>query len=759
MHAKFLTAIILIICIVPISVAAISSKNNTATRVIRGEKCIVLENEEAGYYFNAISLDLVDIKDKRQGISYVQEPGQGIFTLAIPVPATASYETDQSRKLTSRASGKRRGELVTTANNKILSLHYDDCEFKEDGSSLDVTITVTLANNESVAKWNMRVDTAQPVVLGETHFPIISGIGTSVKNIHEKEYIAVPYYGGTKRENPREKLICNEGWTNYPGGGMTVQLLTYCDGIGKGSLYLASYDADAYRKTFTCEPRLSRKAFTWYIIHYPEQSNAISSWSLPYSVMCGPIQGDYYDAAKLYRKWSLSNAQWQPLSRSSAPYSKWFRDTMIWNSGIYGLSNNSVEWFHNFSQQIGESSAYHWYGWQKDARHDHNYPDYFTAQPGFKGTVEKMKADEVRSVPYMNIHLFETQLPIWAELKAEDWVCRDVKGDIVHYSACWGVPAENPRDPGEVKKMVQMCRGSKQWQDFVVAMYGKAAADYDVDGVYLDELVNYPNLCYAKNHDHASYGGTYHAQGTRLIAQRIRAESGKKDIAIFGENLSEYYIGAVDGFLSGHSDVYDYENGLPIFQSVYKDCTIEMGIFMMPDESKRMTTFAGKLGYNLIRGRQLGWFGRHDVDLLDPACKQQLGFLKKLAEFRRANMDFLVFGEFLRPLEKSTIPTHHDDWFSFLTGKPEKTTIPDVFAQAYRAPNGDFGLVLVNVTDRDSQLSIPINFTDWGLKVGTVYKRSDYQNAVWSALDAIKLSKTLEISIPAYEAAVLRLHK
>jgi hypothetical protein len=751
MLTKILFVLILIICIIS---AAVARPQNQA---VRGTKCISIENNQAGYYFNTATLDLVDIRDKRQGISYIQEPGQGVFSVGVPFASQASYLTDQPRLISSKSAGKKLAELLATSSGSKLILHYDGCELNENGSSMNVTVTLTLAKNESVAKWNLKIDSTQPVMLGETHFPIISGIGTSVKNKHEKEYIAVPYYGGTKRDNPRANLVCNQGWTNYPGGGMTLQLLTYCDGIGKGSLYLSSYDAEGYRKTFTCEPRLSGKAFSWYIMHYPELSDAVSSWSMPYSIACGPIQGDWYNSAKLYREWALSNPQWKPLTKSTDPYSKWFRDTMVWNSGIYGLPNCSPEWFRKFNNILGQTSAYHWYSWWKDARFDHDYPNYFPADPAFKETIQKTKLVGLRSIPYMNMHLFETQLPIWKELKAEDWVCRDVKGEMVHYF--WDIPTSNPKYPGEVKRMVQMCRGSKGWQDYAVSMYKKVVDDYDVDGIYLDELVNYPNLCYAKNHDYASYGGTYHAKGTRLIAQRIRAETGKKDLAIFGENLSEYYIGAVDGFLSGHSDVYDYENGLPIFQSVYKDCSIEMGVFMMPDESKRMTTFAGKLGYNLVRGRQLGWFGRHDVDMLDPACEQQLGFLKKLAEFRLANLDLLMYGEFLRPIDKSALPTHQDDWFSFLSGKSEKTTVPDVFSQPYRAANGDFGMVLVNVTDKETSISIPVSSKDWGLKVGGAYNRSEYKNGAWGTASPVKLGSTLDVSIPAYEAAVVRLHK
>lgn len=746
---------ILAVYVVSVAAYAVPPKNKPTT--IHSINCIALENNQAGYFFNAATLDLVDIRDKLQNISYIQEPGQGVFTIGVPFASQASYLTDQPRLITSKSAGKKHSELLTTSNGRKLILHYDGCELNENGSSMNVTVTLTLAKNESVARWNLKLDSAQPVVLGETHFPIISGIGTSVKNQHEKEYIAVPYYGGTKCENPRAKLIANQGWTNYPGGGMTIQMLTYCDGIGKGSLYLSSYDAEGYRKTFTCEPRLSGKAFSWYIMHYPEQSDAVSSWSMPYPVACGPIQGDWYNAAKLYREWALSNPQWKPLTKSTDPYSKWFRDTMVWNSGIYGLPNCSVEWFHRFTERLGETNAYHWYAWWKNPRHDHDYPNYSPAAPGFIETVDKMKADGVRSVPYMNIQLFETQLPLWKEIKAEDWVCRDIKGEMIH--SYWDVPADAPRYPGEVRKMVQMCRGSKGWQDFAVNMYKKVVAEDGVDGVYLDELVNYPNLCYAKNHGHASYGGTYHAKGTREIALRIRAESDKKDLAIFGENLSESYIGAVDGFLTGHSDVYSYENGIPIFQSVYKDCTIEIGVYMMPDESRVMASFAGKLGFNLVRGRQLGWFGRHDVDMLDPACEPQMEFLKKLAACRRANLDFLMFGEFLRPLDRTAISTHQVDWFQSLVGKSEKTIIPDVFSQPYRAPNGDFGMVLVNVTDKDTRISIPVNSKDWGLKVGGAYNRSEYQNGIWGSVNSVKLGSTLNVSIPAYETAVIRLHK
>ncbi len=722
-------------------------------KVINDQQCYVLENDKAIFGFSAESLELVCIEDKALGISYIQPNGGSLFALTLE----CKNASDSNTPITSNMAHQRAAEYHRTSKDAKLILHFVDCRPQNSDVGVDVTISVALGSHDSVASWQISITPKKPIAVAALVFPLISGIGTSASRIPANEYIAVPYYGGTRRNDPRHNLVCNDSWTNYPGGGMTIQMLSYSDGVGKGSLYLASYDQNGYVKAFSCEPDTTGNSFHWSITHYTETPLMNGTWSVPYAVMCGPITGDWYDAAKRYREWARTNPNWQPLSISKKPYSKWFRNTAIWNSGIYGLPNCSVDWLTRFARRTGVTTAYHWYCWQHDRRHDTNYPAYFPAQPGFRETVKQLDRNSVYSVPYLNMQLFETQLLMWKRLNAQAWALRDAKGEVVPYTALWDTPAGDPKYPGEVHKTVPMCRGSVKWQDFAVNMYVKSIRDYEVDGVYLDELVTQPTLCYAKAHGHAHIGGNYHAEGTRKIIQRIRDEACKKDLAIFGEHHHEYYVGSIDGFLTGHSDIYDPPYGLPMFQSIMKDFTIEIGVFMTAEESRRMSTFAGKMGFCFVRGRQLGWFGRHNVDMLDPVCEKQLEFMTTLAKFRMANLDFLMYGEFLRPVSSDLVPMHTDTWESMLWNQPKSIPVPDVFIQPYRSPKGDIGIVMVNVTDHAIKLTLPINHADWKLPRGRELFSSQYEEGRWSAKRVINPSAPLEIAVEAYQPKLLRL--
>jgi hypothetical protein len=48
------------------------------------------------------------------------------------------------------------------------------------------------------------------------------------------------------------------------------------------------------------------------VVHVPDSllDSAVSNWSIPHETVLGVTDGDWWDAAQIYREWALGNAAW-----------------------------------------------------------------------------------------------------------------------------------------------------------------------------------------------------------------------------------------------------------------------------------------------------------------------------------------------------------------------------------------------------------------------------------------------------------------
>lgn len=711
-----------------------------------GRPLLVLGNQAVQLCLDAERFTLVDLIDRRLGSHYVVEPGGRLFEILFLQRPQQFYRTAEARSINGDSAARRTYQFREEDGEKRLELDFDGCPVGFDGTTADVTVTITLDPEESVFLWELGLKTDSSLPLYEVHFPTLSGLGSSLAGSEERDYFVVPSQSGQKLDHPRSKASFGQGWIEYPSGGGAIQMVTYCDGLDHGGLYLAARDARGYRKAFCGGPLVSGKSFYWYLLHYADGEIEDGQWELPYPVAWGPIVGDWYDAAKAYRRWALSQGRWKPLhQRSDIP--EWFLDLALWYQGQdrnppEERMAKHVDHLLKIRERLGEPYAFHWYLWQKDRRHDHRYPDYFPAQPGFKEAIAQVQQAGIKVMPYINVELFDTLTSMWEEEEAEPWASRDFFGNL--YKVIFD----------DSRKMVNMCPATPYWQDKMVSCVKTLVQDYHVDAVYLDELHVYPFLCHATTHGHPAHGGTYFYDGYRKILQRARAECGRPDLVLTGEQCTEAYTDLIDGQLN----CFDLRpDSIPYFQSALRDCTIEFGLFLSRVDVGHPDRFAAKLGFTFVRGRQLGWINLDQTDLLDPAFDTQVEFLRRLARCRRACREFLVFGEFLRPPNVSAVRTYPFYWMTGMTGEPTLFHLPVLMAGAYRAPNGDLGLVFANVSSEPVSAEIPLEAEDWGLKPGKVYLRKEWQDGDWATEERVELGPTVPVEVPAYAPLVVRL--
>src|SRR4029453_16514405 len=129
--------------------------------------------------------------------------------------------------------------------------------------------------------------------------------------------------------NPVDNFVLNRGWGNemyYPGGFGNMQFFAYYSLESGTGLSVGSQDPAGYTKTST----VNKPDATWLelnTVHVPSFQQG-ASFTIPYPVVVGFFQGDWFDAATLYRGWAIQRPWAQGgLLATRADVPAWYKQT------------------------------------------------------------------------------------------------------------------------------------------------------------------------------------------------------------------------------------------------------------------------------------------------------------------------------------------------------------------------------------------------------------------------------------------------
>ncbi len=140
-------------------------------------------------------------------------------------------------------------------------------------------------------------------------------------------------------------------------------------------------------------------SLTWQL----EVSSSGNAWAVRQL-----FQGDWFDAAVIYRRWVREHARWYPrpadAGREDTP--RWMRDLHVWALGG-GDPKSGKPVLQDFAQQMGLAVGFHWYNWHQ-IPFDNDYPHYFPADDGFAEAVKLLQQKDIHVMPYINGRLWDT---------------------------------------------------------------------------------------------------------------------------------------------------------------------------------------------------------------------------------------------------------------------------------------------------------------------------------------------------------------
>lgn len=536
------------------------------------------------------------------------------------------------------------------------------------------------------AELNLEVDNAsEDCSLRLAEFPVVR-----LAPLNPGEDAAfVPKGSGVLYKDPLRAGSRFQG--SYPSGWCSMQFGGYYD--SKGGVYFAAHDPVANYKDIrvTGEADALACSLAW---HAPSMGSPGNDFRQAPCVL-QPFEGDWFDAAQIYKAWARDHAGWWPRDDESRPDTpQWMKEIAIW-SLMSGGPKNVVEPCIRFQEYMGVPTALHWYSWHQ-IPFDDNYPHYFPAKDGFAEGVKALQDAGVRVMPYINGRLWDSDTEDF-ETVALPHATKTEKGDpyLEEY--------------GSKQKLAAMCPTTSLWQskvrEIVLRLVGP---EYNVDGVYIDQIgAAAPRLCFDATHAHPAGGGHWWCTAGYWPMLTAIQESLPEGKMITTECNADAYCRWMDGYLSWH---FQEQGQIPLFAAVYGG---RVQIFSRAYKGSDKLAYRMKTAQALVFGEQLGWINTGWI-LNNPDVEGP--FFRRLARLRYALLPYLSWGEMARPpVVEGNIPDVTADW-----AWHDYWPVTDSALQrgAWKAEDGRLALIFVNSTDQPVKGTLKFDGETYGFDAG-----------------------------------------
>ncbi len=567
-----------------------------------------------------------------------------------------------------------------------LTIMWEGCDLGGVADAVDVAMTVRVRRASDLTRWSLSWNNrTDEWGIWEITCPRIRGIGPGGQ-------VCAPTKWGTVYEVP----LAGSGYrSSYPRQGAFAQMMCWWRD-GAGGVYYAAHDPEAGVKNLAATnsggDTVGFEFGTW-----PAGMGVpAAQGKLGFDVVIGAFDGDWFDAAKIYREWALDQfwCRKGPIAEREDMASWWKNCALCFRPT--GDAEAVRAMGTALQAAFGMDAVLHWYKWHQ-IPFDNDYPEYFPVVPGFGDTVAALQDVGVHVMPYVNGHLWDTDTASWEAENARSGAALTPEGDL--YIEGW-----------QGQKHAAMCPHSQLWADKLNQIALRLASEYGCDGIYLDQIgAARVRLCFARDHGHPVGGGGFWTRGYDDLLARMRANCRAVNprFIITTESQAEPYMAGLDGCLMCN---LVGANQVPLFSAIYGGYTQTFG---RQGEVGNPAAFRMEHGQAFAFGSMMGRI--NSTALLEPDKAELLAYLKSLAEIRRDYRDYLAFGEMLRPPALEGVPDVTAQWSSKTR---DIVSMCAIQASGWRAMDGSVGFFYTNVSDRDVPFTHEIDLGQLGLLPG-----------------------------------------
>lgn len=510
-----------------------------------------------------------------------------------------------------------------------------------------------------------------------------------------------PYGSGTVHDTSREDFRQTE---NYPSYGVAMEYFCIYDVKTKRGIYYGLHDpAPAYKKLFVEHKKGSE--YMTVASKYPMTDIDVprNSQSLAGRLVWQIYDGDWYDAALLYRNFVTKEAAWMPQNikdgcREDIP--DWFLKNSHWWRIRMKEDDGVVDTLFEAQKILGVPSCVHLYDWHKNP-YDNDYPHYFPVKDAMPTVVRRLQEQGLKVMPYINGRLWDTRdrgLDDWQwSTVAKPGCTKDRHGEpfIETYSS--------KESDGSSVRLSIMCPTTAVWQEKVRENVEKLLHDYDVDGVYIDQIgAAAPYLCEDRNHAHRPGGGVWWCEHYRNLLDHVSRVTPQRKI-ITTECNADPYTRSLDGFLTW---LWVRDNEVPAYPAVYAGLVSMFGrhydsLPMDEDDGQRIVCTE-----SLLFGDQMGWI--MPERFLAMPCRD---YYCKLVKARETLAEYFWRGTMLRP------PVITDDGEMLYTDKSKESPMGilkhrPTFAAAWQRHDSKRAYIFCNASKNAVNAKIETELAD-----------------------------------------------
>lgn len=610
-----------------------------------------------------------------------------------------TINSSQAKKISIQKTGDEKAQTVTI-------------EFKSlDNMPIDARVTIRCPANESLTYWSIELANDTTLWIANLQFPLVEVPFDNPADGGDNKILWS--FGDGVLTGPIEPSMNLGGWSgtihdkpeiwrysNYPGQWTTTQLMAYYNNVG--GLYISCDDATGLPKMIN--PLMENDGVTLGLGHFPGTRGPGKS-KLPYNVVIGTFQGDWYNAAEIYRNW----AEKQPFcaeklaKRKDCP--KWISDSVV---GIafpmrgqadfdppatanpeYSPATNALPFLDKLAKKLDCSLMPIVFNWEHGG--PWVQPDAFPPVGGETSMQEFMsKAKEKGWHPYIygdGLSWVTSQtntnydgMPYFQSHKGQAAVAYKWDGTFLEDIWTW-------------RKNYVVCVGTEQGRGMIVNMT-KKMSEFGPDVIQQFDEGPGPRACYASDHGHPPVPGPWMTEAFKKLLNSVAAAARSKDSMV-----AMAVEGAPPECYLQQFQTWDARVGTcPLYSFLYHECANgHEGFYMnrVSDEALRLS-----IGRAIVTGymvnltlREQGLIGYDWDQLWTRAIPDQNGAIdwtKRSTHFRAdIARDYLIFGRMLRPWRVSNITEHDLGW-----GKE-----PLVQSATWRAPDGRIGIVMANCSD------------------------------------------------------------
>jgi hypothetical protein len=613
------------------------------------------------------------------------------------------------------------------------------------GLAVDVTVSVSSINNSPLSDWNLSLEHDTDCYVEWIRFPdvvipndLVGNGGESVLLWPGAEGVLVDDLKA--RENSMwfrysPEYYPSKGWEGIYPGPVSTQFMAYYD--SKGGLYFGAHDEQCNVKAieyYRYEEgiRLEFKLFPGAI---PK-----GKYQMEYNMVLGVFEGDWYEAANIYRQWYQNSniekpvrlfenkevPQWMDESPVVVGYPvRGKKDTGVMDPNPeYFPFTNAVPYLEKLSDELDSkvmSLLMHWEGTAMWAP-PYMWPP-FGGEEGFTEYVDKMHAkgnlvgvyssgigwtQESTLIPEYN------RREDYERLKLRDIMCESPAGELPYSYIC----------AGGIRWGYDMCPANKFTTEISVEQVSQISAS-GVDYIqYFDQnLGGAPYACYSKNHGHPPAPGKWRNKAMiELIRELNRTVREKGRSTVIGCE-----VGAAEPFIPyllfnelRFCATFDLGKPVPVYQYLYHEylnsfmgnqissCLV-MDVEKSPDNifMRMAMAFAmGEMFTFVLRGEgMISWDWGTSWDLPAPDQEKVKSFVRHLNAWRKgAGKPFLRFGRMETPYP---VKSGQDMVFHYHDGR--KLVMPSVLTSRWVSPEGRLAQVFANYTSEKRCVTVSLS--------------------------------------------------